>query len=108
MARIFPLMLLYQRGLIMKAILTSQFGHCPLVWMNHNRTSNNRINSLHEKAFRLIYKGSKSSFHQLLEKDNSIIIHQRNLQSLTIETFKTQNNIAPEIEISHFYDSTKH
>ena len=39
-------MLLNQRKLKMKSISMSLFGHCPLVWMNCNRTLNNRINSL--------------------------------------------------------------
>ena len=34
--------------LLMKAFIESQFGYCPLVWMFHSRTLNNRINRLHE------------------------------------------------------------
>ena len=44
--------------IIMKAFIESQFGYCPLVWMFHSRTLNNRINALHEKALRLVYKDS--------------------------------------------------
>ena len=57
----------------------------------------NQNNSLHERALRLVYNDFKSSFHQLLEKDNSVTIHQRNLQILAIEIFKVHNNITPEI-----------
>ena len=39
MARVFPFMFLNQGKLIMKAILISQFGYYPLVWMGHNRTN---------------------------------------------------------------------
>ena len=81
----------------MKAILMSQFGYCTLVWMNHSRTLNIRINSLHEIALRLVYNNFKSSFHQLLQKDNFVTIHQRNLKILAIEIFKFHNNAAPEI-----------
>ena len=42
--------------LILKAFIESQFGYCPLVWMFHSRTLNNRINRLHERALRLVYK----------------------------------------------------
>ena len=65
-----------------------QFGDFPLVWMNHNRTLNNRINSSHEKTLRRVYNNFKSLFHQLLEKDNSIAVHQHDLQTLAIEIFK--------------------
>ena len=61
----------------MKVILMYQFG-TNLVWINHNRTLNNRMNSLHESALRQVYNNFKSSFHQLLEKNNSVNIHQRN------------------------------
>ena len=37
-----------KRCLIMKAFINSQFGYCPLVWMFHSRTLNNRINKIHE------------------------------------------------------------
>ena len=97
MVRVFPFILLNQRKLIMEAILTSQFGYCLLVQINHGRNLNNRINSLHEVALRLIYNDVKPSFHQLLEKDNFVSIRQRNLQTLAIEIFKVHNNIAPEI-----------
>ena len=32
-----------------------------------------------------------------MKKDNSVTIHQKNLQSLAIEMFKVKNNLAPEI-----------
>ena len=36
-----------------------------------------------------------SSFETLLEKDGSLSIHQRNIQSLAIEIFKTNNDLNP-------------
>ena len=66
----------------MSAFITSQFSYCPLVWMFHGRTMNNRINKIHEKALRLVYKDETNlSFdYDLLKKDKSVSIHQRNLQ----------------------------
>ena len=40
----------------MSAFITSQFSYCTLVWMSHSKTMNNRINKIHEKALRLVYK----------------------------------------------------
>ena len=71
-----------QRRLIMKAFITSQFGYCPLVWMFHSRCANNRINRLHERSLRITYNDYDSTFQELLYKDNSVSIHQRNLQLL--------------------------
>ena len=47
--------------ILMKAFIESQFNYCPLVWMFHSRTLNNRINRLHEKALRLVYKDDHCS-----------------------------------------------
>ena len=42
--------------ILMKAFIESQFGYCPLIWMFHSRTLKNKINRLHERALRLVYK----------------------------------------------------
>ena len=82
---------------IMKAFIESQFGYCPLIWMFHSRTLNNRINSLHERALRLVYKDFFSSYQELLDKDRSLTIHHRNLQKLATEMYKIKNNLSPMI-----------
>ena len=38
------------KKLIMTTFIESQFNYCPLVWMFHSRTLNNKINQLHEMA----------------------------------------------------------
>ena len=88
---------LEQRKLILNSFITSHFSYCPLVWMFHSRKLNNKINSLHERALRIIYQDFRSSFSELLNKDNSRTVHQRNLQKLVIELFKVKIGVAPEI-----------
>ena len=56
--------------------------------MCHNRTNNNKINRLHERSLRLIYKDKKSSFKDLLGKSGSVSIHHRNLRTLAVGLFK--------------------
>ena len=97
LARIAPYMCLEKRKTVMKAYITSQFGYCPLVWMFHSRSLNNKINSLHERALRITYGDGSSSFENLLKKDNSVSIHHRNIKALATEIIKVKNNIAPEI-----------
>ena len=65
--------------------------------MFHSRKLNNRINRLHERALRLVYMDNESTFEKLLLKDNSLTIHQRNLQKLMIEIFKVKIGVAPDI-----------
>ena len=81
--------------LIMRTFIESQFNYCPLIWMFHSRTLNDKINKLHERALRLVYKDDNLTFQQLLEKDKSVTIHERNIQKLAIEMYKVKNNLSP-------------
>ena len=81
---------------IMKAFIESQFNYCPLLWMFHSRHMNNRINKLHERALRVVYNNDDLTFEQLLEKDNSFTIHEKNLQKLALLMFKVKNNLCPK------------
>ena len=65
--------------------------------MCHNRTNKNEIKVLQERCPRLIYNDSRSYFVNLLEKDNSVSIHHKNLEALAIEMSKVRNKTSPEI-----------
>ena len=78
--------------LITKPFIESQFGYCPLVWMYHSRKHNNQINRLHERALHLVYKDRTLTFEELLVKDNSVLIHHRNLQKLATEMVITNHS----------------
>ena len=80
---------------IMKTFIESQFNYCPLIWMCHSRILNNKINKLHERALRVVYKNKELTFEQLLAKDNSFTIHERNLQKLALEMYKVKNDLCP-------------
>ena len=89
----------------MKAFIISQFSYYPLVWMFHSRNTENRVNKINERAFRLVYGDSPYlSFDELLIKDESVSIHQRNLQFLATEIFKVKNGLPTGLteNIFHF------
>ena len=79
LARITPYMELTKQHILMIAFFDSQFNYCPLIWTFHSRNLNNKINRLHERCLRVIYNDKTSSFEQLLENDNSVSIHHRNI-----------------------------
>ena len=97
LARISGYMDIQKRRTLMKSFITSQFGYCPLIWMFHSRCLNNKINSIHERALRITYGDKTSTFQQLLEKGNSVSLHDRNLQALATEMFKISDNLSPDI-----------
>ena len=80
LARIAPFLNKRKRKLLMSgAFFKSQFSYCPLSWMFHSRTLNNKINKLHKRCLRIIYADNTSSFTDLLEIDNSVSAHHRNI-----------------------------
>ena len=99
LARVSSYMDLPKRRLIMKAFINSQFGDCPLIWMNHSITLNNRINRIQEKALRIVYNDGKSTFSELLTKDKSVTVHSRNLQTLATEMFKVKNGMFLKLSV---------
>ena len=73
--------------------------------MFYTRTPNNQINKHHGKPFRLVYKDETFlSFDDLIKRGKSVSIHQKNLQTLATEIYKTKNHLWPEImkDISQF------
>ena len=65
--------------------------------MFHNRTLNNIINKLQERALRLVHNENTSSFYELLQKDNSFTDHHRNIQKLTLDMYRVKYRIALKI-----------
>ena len=72
-------------------------GYCPLTWMFHGRRANSKINHIHERALRIVYKNNILPFEEFLEFDKSLKIHHRNIQTLAIELFKIKNNLSVAI-----------
>ena len=62
-----------------------------------SRASNNMINKLHERLLRIILIDYSNDFNTMLENNNDICNHNRNIQDLLIEVFKMKNRLAPPI-----------
>ena len=55
---------------------------------------------------RIVYKGYKSSFAELLSEDKSSTVHHRNVQKLAIEMYKVKNELCPKIMLDLFKEVT--
>ena len=98
---------LEQRSLLMKSFVESQFAYSPLVWMFHDRGSNNKINRVHERALRFVYKDDIHTFKELLIRDNSVTIHHRNIHAVAIEMFKSLHNVQIDLMDDIFIKSSE-
>ena len=65
--------------------------------MLHSKQINYKINEFHVRVLRIVYNDHFSSFEELLFKDKSVTVHQRNLQILATEMYKILNEISPDI-----------
>ena len=63
--RITPFMNISKRRILMNSFFNSQFNYCPLVWVFHSRSINNKINRLHERVLGIVYNDFKSSFEKI-------------------------------------------
>ena len=57
-------------------------------WMFCSRPSHNMISKLHERSLRIILNDYSSDFNIMLENNNDICNHHRNIQTMSIEVFK--------------------
>ena len=64
----------------MHAFFKSLFSHSTLASMIHSRRLKNKINWLHERCLRVTDEDVLSSIEELLERDNSVLVHNRNIQ----------------------------
>ena len=85
LSRITSYMNLAKQKLLMNSFFTSQFNYCPLVWMCHDCTINNKINRLHKRCLRIVYNDNKLSFQELLDKDKGVTMYVKNVRALAIE-----------------------
>ncbi len=54
-----------------------------------------------------VYKDDESNFEELLSANESVTIHQRNLQVLMTEIFKTKNGLSPLFMTDIFKERAK-
>ena len=70
LGRIAGYITLEKRRILFKAFIESQFNDCPLIWMLHSQTMNNKINRLHERSLMIVYSDKNSAFEELLENSS--------------------------------------
>ena len=72
--------------------------------MFHSRKIDHKINRIHGRSLSLAYNDNVLTFEQLLTRKKSATTHERNLQLLMVEIFKTKSNLNPHFIIDIFND----
>ena len=90
LSRVAPYMNESKKRILMNSFFWSQFRYCPLVWVLHSGTLNNKINRLRERCLRIVYNDKKSTYENLLLRDRSVSVRVRNLQIL-VTIYKSKN-----------------
>ena len=98
LARVTPYMDLSKKQILMNAFFGSQVNNYgPLISMCHSRKLYHISNRLHGKGLHIIYNNKTSSYEELLSKDGSVSMHDKNLQNPVIEIYEVVNRLCPEI-----------
>ena len=75
--------------------------------MFHGRQINDKINKLHERALRIVYNDTITSFEELLLQDKTFTIDHQNIKSFAIEMYKAVNYL-PGGGLSEFFERNNH
>ena len=81
----------------MKSFIRSQLGCYHLTWMFCGRKPDARINHVHERALRVVYRNNSLCFNELLKIDKSYNIPHTNIKAIAIEIYKVKNNLSNQI-----------
>ena len=84
-----------QINLLYNSFFKKQLSYCPLIWTFCSRRSNNLIDKLQERAWRVVYSNYGSIFNKFLEIANENTIHIKNIHILMREIYEFWNGLSP-------------
>ena len=84
------------RKVLINSFVLSNFKYCTLVWMLTNVKSVRKIESIETGAWRFMLKDYESSCEDLLKKSGNPSMNLWRTRPLSIEIYKTINNLNPE------------
>ena len=81
--------------LLGNAFIDSQFNYAPLIWKFFHKTTYLKMQKIHHKTLNVIYQ-SDACYDDLLQLSNSVSLHQRHLQFLLKEIYKSTGTLNPQ------------
>ena len=83
--------LVFLKKAFLEAFVFSSFNYCPLVWHFTSMTSTNKIESIQERALRLLYNDYTNTSDSLLAKTNKPSMELKRYRTLALQIFKILN-----------------
>ena len=84
----------YNRLTIFHTFVLSNFNFCPLSWHFYSETNTKKIEKI-----RFAYQDYEASYENLLIKAKMPTQHIRRIKTMSLETFKILNGLAPPVII---------
>ena len=75
--------------------VNSQFNHCATESMFCSRKSKPRLGNIHKRTLRVVYNEYEKNYKDLLADHDKNSTHQKHLQFLATEVFKSANKLNP-------------
>ena len=86
-------MTLMQAKTLASSVVNNQFNYCAIVWMFSSRESKLRSKNVHKRTLSVVSKEYEKKNKDLLADHDQISIHQKDLQFLATEVFKSTNKL---------------
>ena len=80
LARLCTILSFNKRKILMNAFVMSQFASSPLIGIFVDRTLNSKINAMHFRALKIVYRDNVSTFDELLKRNNSVRVFKENVK----------------------------
>ena len=95
--RLSPFLSKLSRLTIFYTFILSNFNYCPLAWHFCSENNSRKLEKIQERALRFVFSDFVSTYDELLLKANIPSLHIRRLKTMSIETFKVLNEMAPPV-----------
>ena len=91
-----------QAEVLSSAYILSGFSYCPIIWMYSSKTLGLLIQKVQKRCLRTIHGQYDLSLSELLELSKTQSIHNRHLQAMLTEVYKSLNDLNPPFMKDYF------
>lgn len=86
---------IYSRRTLYNSYIASNLNYCSIVWMFMSRSNLKKLDKLNERALRMIFNDSLSTYAELLLRNKSMDIYKGCIKSLCVEMYRIRNGLSP-------------